>query len=124
MSHALGWSYPAGCSRTPYDEDGVFERKIDGTWFAWTEDGKVFEHTGSRVEREDGYVLIGELHPLDEPEYDPEKAFIEYVVALKRGHDTHCEKPPEYLEMLKSKEVRLEAERIHGLEASLPKPKG
>lgn len=83
MTHALGWSYPAGCSGTPYDEhEGAFELKIDGVWFAWSEDGLVFEHTGSLAEREDGYILRGTLEPIDIPEYDPAKALTEYVQSL------------------------------------------
>ena len=83
MTHALGWSYPAGCTGTPFDEhEGAFELKIDGVWFAWAEDGQVFEHTGSCAEREDGYVLRGTLEPLDTPEYDPAKALTEFVASL------------------------------------------
>jgi hypothetical protein len=83
MTHALGWSYPAGCSCMPSDEEDVMvEMKIDQVWFAWGKDGQVFEHTGSVTGRDDGYILRGKLEPLDTPEYDPAKALTEYVRSL------------------------------------------
>jgi hypothetical protein len=54
----------------PPDDEGVAELIVDGHWFAWDESGNVYLYQGEGAERDDGYTLIGELHPLDIPEYE------------------------------------------------------
>jgi hypothetical protein len=54
----------------PPDDEEYAELQVSGEWFAWDENGKVYHYQkDGKAERDDGYNLIGELHPLDVPEY-------------------------------------------------------
>lgn len=78
----FGWSLPAGCSTLPYDEDGAYEEKINGTWYAWDEGDRVYKHDPKHPDaRDDGYVYIGDIVWPDDtgPEFDPATLLREFV---------------------------------------------
>ena len=59
---------------------------------AWTVDDDVFVRTGSTVEREDGYILIGQLEWVDTPDDPADDAgynlerLREFVQAWRKGN--------------------------------------
>ena len=78
----FGWSMPAGCNGTPYDNDEVYEQKIGGVWYAWDEADNVYRHDPKHPEaRDDGYVYMGKIiWPSDiRPEFDSGKLLREFV---------------------------------------------
>ena len=67
---AFGWSLPAGCTTLPGEEDGVYELKIDGVWWAWDESDNIYESVPGSTERDDGYVYRSKLEwddSIDDP---------------------------------------------------------
>ena len=65
----------------PPEQDEALEIKVQGKQFAWDDSFRVhiYGGPGAVIEREDGYVFIGELIPRDEPEYDPERHLREFA---------------------------------------------
>jgi hypothetical protein len=58
----FGWSLPPGCGSLPGEESEAYEEKIDGVFYAWTEDDAVFKQDPQHPDaREDGYVYIGQI---------------------------------------------------------------
>jgi hypothetical protein len=52
------------------DDESPAELQVNGELFAWDENGKVYHYQkDGKAKRDDGYNLIGELHPLDVQEY-------------------------------------------------------
>lgn len=67
----FGWSLPPGCGTLPGEESGAYEEKIDGVWYAWTEDDEVFRQDRNHPDaREDGYVYIGTINWSEDAEVD------------------------------------------------------
>ena len=58
----FGWSLPPGCKYLPYDDEGAYEEKINGTWYAWDEADRVYKYDPNHSDaRDDGYVYIGDI---------------------------------------------------------------
>ena len=58
----FGWSLPPGCTDLPYDNEGAYEEKINGVWYAWDENDRVYRQDPKHsAAREDGYVYIGDI---------------------------------------------------------------
>ena len=69
----------------PAEQYNAVELNISGRWWAWDEDGRVYEYTGDCAERDDGYVLRGELHWDPAPADDCWRtALVRYVQQLEQ----------------------------------------
>lgn len=80
---ALGWSLPAGCGTLPGEEEGAYEEKIDGIWYAWDESDNIYKHTGDCSERDDGYAFVGKLE-FDDGFDEPLAQFRHFVKGLTK----------------------------------------
>lgn len=72
----------------PPDSDEAHEEKIDGVWYAWTEDDHVFmQDPTSPLARDDGYVFIGHIvWPENLPyEFDSRTLLREFVKNRNQG---------------------------------------
>ena len=89
----FGWSLPAGCTSLPYDDEGAYEEKIDGTWYAWDEGDRVYKHDPSHADaRDDGYVYVGDIVWPDHAglNFEPARLLRQFVHKLNnKPHTQH-----------------------------------
>ena len=82
----FGWSLPPGCGTLPGEESGSYEQQIDGVWYAWDEDDRVYAYTPEHPEAcDDGFVYIGQVVWPESmgPEEEPSSLLVEFVRNLK-----------------------------------------
>jgi len=76
----FGWSLPPACGTLPGEESGAYEQQINGVWYAWDEDDRVYVQDPKNPEAmDDGYVYIGNLAWPNAPDADPVKVLREFV---------------------------------------------
>jgi hypothetical protein len=80
----FGWSLPPGSGALPGEESGAYEVRLDGVWYAWDEDDRVYrQEPGHPDARDDGYVYIGQVSWPDEPEADARVVLHNFIKQLQ-----------------------------------------